>query len=52
MVEKPRGYGYEASVDMEPVDISECQLYDFRDQVSRESYPHLAGKIIAQIRGD
>jgi hypothetical protein len=43
--------GYSTYMNMAPVDIECCEVFDYNDEQYRE-YPHIFGKVIIQICGE
>lgn len=41
--------GYDTYMSMEPVDLSECHVFDYTSEADRKNYPTMAGKRIVAI---
>lgn len=46
-----RTKAWETYMDMSPVDITECDVFDYTS-AEYVNYPHVFGKIIVTIRGE
>ena len=44
--------GYSTWNTMAPVDIGECTVSDYTSESDRKQHPHMAGRIIVDIRAD
>ena len=49
-VERTRGYS--TYMEMMPVDIVACEVFDFTSESDRAKYPAMAGKTLVMIRGE
>ena len=45
------GSGYETYMEMRPVDIEGCAVFDYCSEEDRKKYPAMAGKTIVHIEG-
>lgn len=46
-----RTQAYDTWMEYKPVDIDQCDLYDYTSEEDRVKYPHMAGKCVVMIRG-
>ena len=44
--------GYDTWMEMKPVDISACDVFDYTSEEDRARYPHMAGRTLVMIRGE
>ena len=44
--------GYDTWMEYKPVDIEDCDLYDYSSEEDRVKYPKMAGTCIVMIRGE
>ena len=49
-VERTRGYS--TYMEMMPVDIAACEVFDFTSDWDSAQYPAMAGKVLVTIRGE
>jgi hypothetical protein len=43
---------YDTWMEMRPVQISDCDLFDYTSEEDRVKYPRMAGKCLVMIRGE
>lgn len=43
---------YSTWMEMKPVDIEACDVFDYSDEDSRRMFPQMAGKVIVMVRGE
>ena len=44
--------GYDTWMEMRPVDIKACDVFDYTSEQDRAKYPAMAGKTLVMIRGE
>jgi len=44
--------GYDTWMEMKPVDIEQCDLFDYSSEEEWEKYPRMAGRVIVRICGE
>lgn len=44
--------GYDTWMEMKPVDIESCDVFDYTSEQDRVNYPKMAGMCIVHIRGE
>lgn len=47
-----RTKGYDTWMEFKPVDIADCDVFDYTSPEDREKYPAMAGKTLVMIRGE
>ena len=46
-----RNGSHQPYMDMAPVDIKACNVFDFTSEGDREKYPIMAGKVLVRLQG-
>jgi hypothetical protein len=44
--------GYDTWMEMKPVDIESCDVFDYSSKEDWIKYPRMAGRVIVYIRGE
>lgn len=39
-------------MEMRPVDIEDCDVFDYTSEADRAKYPAMAGKVLVMLRGE
>lgn len=47
-----RTKAYDTWMEMRPVDIEACDVFDYTSDEDREKYPAMAGKTLVMIQGE